>query len=266
MTYTIALAQVKHPLDHDPLRQVNEYAARAANLGADILVFPESLMTPYTEERHAFLKAAEPADGPFASGVRDAAARTGLWIAFTMNELNPADPERPFNTAALVDGDGALRGTYRKTHLFDVDFTRESDRMTPGDVLFSPVEAPFATIGLATCYDLRFPEVARTMALAGATLLLYPASWVAGPGKIEQWRTLLAARAIENELFVAGVSRADDTRIGHSCIIGPRGQLLAEGGPGEELVIASVDPADIETTRAAMPVFQHRRAELYHLD
>lgn len=265
MAYTIALAQVKHPQDHNPLRQVNQYAKRAKNIGADILVFPESLMTPYTEERHAFLKAAESIEGAFASGVREAAARCGLWIAFTMNELNPADRERPFNTAVLVDSDGNLRGTYRKTHLFDVDFTRESDRMTAGCALFEPIAAPFATIGMATCYDLRFPEVARTMALEGATLLLYPASWVDGPGKVEQWRTLLEARAIENELFVAGVSRADDTRIGHSCIFGPRGQLLAEGGSDEELVFATVDPADVEATRAAMPVFAHRRPELYHL-
>lgn len=261
MEFVLGLAQTCHPEEGTVLDLVDRMAERAKRSGVDLLVFPESLMTRYEKELGDFLAAAEPLDGPFCQGVDSLAAKHGLWLVYTVNELNPAG--RPFNTVVIVDDQGVKQGVYRKTHLFDTDFTRESDRMGKGDALFDPIDTPFGRIGLGICYDLRFPEVARFAALRGSDLLLYPAAWVDGKLKADQWQTLLRARAIENELFVAGVSRADAGYIGQSCIVDPQGVVVAAGGPDEDLVVARIDAAKIAEVRSRMPVLDHRRPELY---
>lgn len=270
MSFVLGLAQCCHPEGsayQDVLRMADEWCARAKAEHVDMLVFPESLMTRYEAERGAFLEAAQPLSGLFACGMEALAAKHGLWLVYTVNEANidasGVAVGNPFNTVVLVAADGTRQGVYRKVHLFDTDFTRESDRMAGGSALFEPVDTPFGKVGLTICYDLRFPEAARFAALRGCQLLINPAAWVDGRLKAEQWRTLLAARAIENEMFVAGVSRVDAGYIGQSAIFGPDGVMLASGGAGECLVTARIDTAQMETIRAAMPVLQHRRPELY---
>lgn len=261
MAFTVGLAQCKHPEDRNVPALVESFAQRAVEASVDLLVFPESLMTSYEKERGAFLDEAEPLGGKFTEAIDAIAKKYGLWMVYTVNEKNPGG--NPFNTAVIVGPDGSRAASYRKVHLFDTDFTHESDRMSKGDQLFTPVDLPFAKIGLAICYDLRFPEVARNAALQGCQLMLYPAAWVSGDLKIHHWKTLLAARAIENEMFVAGVSRVDKGYIGTSCIFDPKGVELACGGDQEELVIAKIDTDAIEDVRYRMPVFKHRQPELY---
>lgn len=264
MTFTIGLAQTQHPADGDVTAMVERWAQKAAGAGVDLLVFPESLMSRYEEEQERFVNEAQPLDGPFASAIDAIAARYGLWIVYTVNELNP-DGSLPFNTAVITDSSGTRRSAYRKVHLFDSHTTQESSRMSAGSLLAQPVEAPFCTIGLAICYDLRFPEVACQAALAGCTLMIYPSAWVAGNGKRLQWETLLAARAIENGMFVAGVSRSDDGYIGASLLAAPDGSIVAQaGGTGtEELLVCTVDPSAVEEMRAKIPSLQHRRPDVY---
>ena len=162
MQVTIGLAQTKHPEDGDVIALVERFAAEARSRGVDMLVFPESLMSRYEKEAEAFVREAEPVDGAFATALDRVAARYGLWMVYTLNERNPKD--NPFNTAIIVDSTGTKRGIYRKIHLFDTDFTHESDRMSAGRALFDPIDTPFGKIGLAICYDLRFPEQARAAA------------------------------------------------------------------------------------------------------
>ena len=261
----IGLAQCCHPeKDHieDVLVMAKKWCEEAKAEGVNILVFPESLMTRYEKDRKAFLSEAQTLEGVFSSGMDALAKRYGLWLVYTVNEKNP-QAQQPFNTAVVVADDGTKQGVYRKVHLFDTDFVKESDRMSSGDALFNPIQTPFGKIGLGICYDLRFPEVARFAALRGCDILIYPAAWVDGRLKAEQWRVLLAARAIENELFVAGLSRVDKGYIGQSGIYSPDGVLLASGGQHEMLVTARIQLKDIERTRSAMPVLHHRRPELY---
>lgn len=261
MEFTIALAQCRRPEDGDVVASVARWAQRARQEQADLLVFPEALMTKYEGSVERFAHQAQPLDGAFPRAIDAIAASEGLWIAYTMNERGA---DLPYNTAIITDANGKQRAVYRKVHLFDAQGERESSRMAAGDELMTPVEAPFATIGLGICYDLRFPEVTLAAALAGAQVMLYPAAWVAGPGKVAQWETLLRARAIENGLFVAGVSCADDGRIGHSCVVAPDGTLLAVGGDEvEDLVVCSIDCARIDAVRSATPSLQHRRPECY---
>lgn len=264
MTFVLGLAQCCHPEEvgtEAVLEMAEQWCAEASLRGVDILVFPESLMTRYELDTQSFASEAEPIDGPFCCGMDALAARYGLWLVYTVNERN--DEGNPFNTAVITGSDGSKHRVYRKVHLFDTDFTKESDRMAAGSTLFEPIDTPFGRIGLSICYDLRFPEVARFAAMRGCQLLVNPAAWVDGRLKAEQWRTLLSARAIENEMFVAGLSRVDKGYIGQSAVIGPDGVMLASGSAREELVTARIDLSTIDEVRTAMPVLAHRRPELY---
>ncbi|MDO4502454.1 MAG: nitrilase-related carbon-nitrogen hydrolase [Coriobacteriia bacterium] len=263
MEFTLGLAQTCHPEDGDVVALVDRMAAQAAARGVDLLVFPESLMTSYELPVEEFLASAQPVDGPFVQAVCQVAARHGLWLVFTLNE-QAEDGGKPFNTAVVASADGCVAGTYRKAHLFEAGPYSESSKMQAGSGLFEPIQTPFCTLGLGICYDLRFPEVARWAAVRGAELMVYPAAWVAGEMKAHQWKTLLAARAIENEFFVAGLSRADAPRyIGQSCVFGPLGECLASSGPYQDLLVCRVDTSRIAAARENMPILDHLRPELY---
>lgn len=263
MRYTIALAQCGFPADGDVLSQVGRLAAEAADNNADLLVYPEDLMSPRPLDPAGLREVAEPLDGLFAHEMAKIARHHGLWIAYTMYEAR-SEGRQPFNTAVLVDGSGTMRGSYRKCHLYDAHGVLESERTGTGEELFSPVAAPFATIGLGICYDLRFPELARAEAVAGCNVLLFPSAWHDGPEKVAHWETLLRARAIENEVFVAGVCKAGERYVGESLVADPLGRVIARlDGKGEGLLVCEIDTDEVACARDAMPLLEHRRPELY---
>lgn len=289
MAFRIGLAQCGFPSDGDVVSMVERFAAEAQTAGCSLLVFPEDLMSPRPLTIEELRGQAEPVDGPFARAVGAAARRHGLWVVATMSETvgrddapngragesgpppsacdEPAGPP-PYNTAVVFDDAGAARRVYRKCHLYDAHGVYESDRMTAGDALCEPARAPFCTLGVGICYDLRFPESARAAALAGCDLVVYPACWYDGPEKAEHWRTLLRARAIENELFVAGACRAGERYVGRSLVADPLGRVLAEGPAGceansELLVTCEIDVDAVAAARDAMPVLEHRRPDVY---
>ena len=262
MPFTLALAQCAHPEDGDVLALVDEWTGHAAACDAQLIVFPECLMTPYEKTPEDFAAAAEPLDGPFVRAMCDLARKHRLWTLFTANERNPHGGA-PYNTAVVVDDAGTVRASYRKVHLFDVGEYRESSKMSAGDRIFEPLDTPLCRLGMAICYDLRFPELARKQALAGCELLVYPAAWVAGPGKTNQWESLAKARAIENGMYVAALSRTGSVYNGHSLVVDPTGEVLTCGYEGEELLVCKIDPEKAAATRAAVPSLAHRRPELY---
>lgn len=265
MRFTVSLAQCGFPSDGDVLAQVDACCENASACGADLVVFPEDLMSPRPLSAQEVQNIAEPLDGPYADAMSACADRHGVWIAYTMYE---ADPEggRPFNTVVFVEDDGTVAGTYRKTHLYDAHGVLESERTGRGGALAAPLDTPFGKLGLAICYDLRFPEVARAAALGGADLLVLPAAWHDGPEKAMHWETLLRARAIENEVFVLATGKAGERYVGQSMVVDPLGRVIARAaGKEEELVTCTVDTAEIAAARDAMPLLAHRRPELYAL-
>lgn len=265
MSFVLGLAQCCHPENagiQAVLQMVRRWCLEAVENGVDLLVFPESLMSRYESDYDQFASEAQSLDGEYCSAIDSMAKQYGLWIAYTVNERN-CRGGKPFNTAVLAGADGRKHGVYRKVHLFDTDFTRESDRMCSGAELFEPVSTPFGKIGLSICYDLRFPEVARHAALKGCQLLLNPAAWVDGRLKAKQWQTLLSARAIENEMYVAGVSRVDAGYIGQSAVFAPDGTMMASGSVREQLVVVKIDLAVMDEVRNGVPVLDHRKPDLY---
>lgn len=260
--FKLAIAQSGYPHDGDVLSQVERFANRAADNGAQLIAFPENLMHPCELTTDQLAALAEPLDGSFARGIRSIAREHGIWIAFTMNELNPGDAGAPpFNTAAIASPDSAICGSYRKCHLYDAHGVFESDRLSSGDELARPIHTSLGTFGMGICYDLRFPEVSRALALAGSELLLFPAAWHDGPNKPLHWKTLLRARAIENECFVAGICHAGTRYVGTSHVFDPLGNELVGGS--DDLLMCDIDLDAVRSARCAMPVFSHRRPELY---
>lgn len=262
MKFRIGLAQCSHPADGDVPALVDDWACRAVESGVDILVFPECLMTPFEKTPEDYMASAQSLDEEFSQAIRQIAKLHGIWIVYTANERHP-DGEPPYNTAVIADNEGRMRGYYRKTHLYDAHNVRESERMSSGERFFEPIDTPFGRIGLGICYDLRFPEVARAAACAGCELFILPAAWVDGPNKELHWKTLASARAIENEMYVAALSRVDEGRIGASLVVDPLGNVVAQAPAHEEcLLVADVDRSEVASAREAMPVLDHRRADI----
>lgn len=243
------------------LRTVQTLAMEAAGK-ADLLLLPELWGSGYMLERAGEL-ADELNTGLFAA-VAALARHHKLAICGSLLEWD-ADTQRAYNTATIYDADGALRGVYRKVHL--IGLMDEDQYLGPGEA--APLlDLPWGPGGLAICYDLRFPELFRRYALAGAGIMLLPSEWPVP--RIEHWRVLLKARAIENQCFVIACNRVGSDRVnafgGRSAVIDPRGNVLVEGGDTADLLFATLDLAQIDEVRSFLPVFRDRRPDVYFPD
>ncbi len=261
MRLTVALGQMNVQLG-DPqanMRQVARLAALAAEKSADLLLLPELWSTGYDLER-ATNHAASVTTGVFAETAVLAARHHLAIVGSCLSDLGA---DNVGNTAVYHDADGQLRATYSKTHLFRL--MDEEQFLTAGDSL-SLVETSWGKIGLAICYDLRFPELFRRYALQGARLVLLPAEWP--QPRLAHWRTLLRARAIENQMFVVACNRVGTSKgqtfFGHSCVIDPWGETVLEMGEQEGLETAVLDLSLVDSVRAKIPVFADRRPDLYN--
>lgn len=221
-----------------------------------LVVFPEVFMRDFGRSGSDVAGFAEDLDGPFVRRLTQFAGRHDVTVVAGMFERS-ADPSRPYNTLAVVDGAG-LRATYRKIHLYDSFGYKESDRLLAGDLTPVVVDVGGFGVGLMTCYDLRFPEQARALVDRGAELLVVPAAWVAGPLKVEHWTTLLRARAIENTVYVAAAAQPPPRYTGHSMVVSPRGE--AEVVPeGSRHLTARIDRSVLAEVRAENPSLANRR-------
>jgi predicted amidohydrolase len=224
-----------------------------------LVVLPEAFARDFGPPGSDVAPYAEPLDGPFVDALVRAAGRTGVTAVAGLFERGD-DPARPYNTLVVADGDG-VRAAYRKIHLYDSFGYRESDALSAGPVDQTPVVAVAEVpVALMTCYDLRFPELARRLAVGGAALLVVPAAWVAGPRKVRHWETLLTARAVENTVYVAAAAQPPPRYTGHSVLLDPRGDVLAGLADEEEAAAsATVDTAVMEEARAENPSLANRR-------
>lgn len=242
------------------LELVADYTERAAAQGAALVVFPEATMCRFGVPLGPV---AEPLDGPWASGVRDIAARAGITVVAGM--FTPADDGRVTNT--LLATGPATEAHYHKIHLYDAFGFSESRTVAPG---FDPVviDVDGVGIGLSTCYDIRFPALYTELADRGAHLIVVCASWGAGPGKLAQWELLARARALDSTSYVAAVGQADPggaadasgapTGVGHSMLTSPWGEVIASAGPSPQLLVADIDLDTVAGARRALAVLSNR--------
>ena len=242
---------------------------QAADAGAAMAVLPENFALMAGDERTK-LTHAEPldGDGPLTAFLRAEATRLGLWlIGGTLPYAAPDETDRVRAACLLVDDTGAIRARYDKIHLFDVDLGdgeayRESATLAPGS---EPVVAatPLGTVGLAVCYDLRFPELFRALVDRGAEWLAVPSAFTHTTGAAH-WAPLVRARAIEDQCFIVapdqgGMHPGGRRTFGHTLIADPWGTTLDEVAEGEGLALAAVDPARVADIRSRLPALDHRR-------
>lgn len=239
------------------LRTIADLTARAAARGAKVVLFPEYasyFVDPFDPSLAAH---AEDLDGPFAQTLREIARRHGVVVVAGLVERG--EGERVRNAVIAVDAEG-LRAVSRKLHLYDAFGQRESDWVEPGEITDPQTfEVGGLRFALMTCYDLRFPEVARRLADAGAHVVLVAAEWVRGPLKEHHWRTLLHARAIENTLYVAGADHPPPLGVGASVVVDPQGVEIAGIGTGTDVAIAFADAGSVERVRRVNPALSLRR-------
>jgi len=265
----VAVVQLASGLDKDVNRTQAVGAVRqAGELGATLVVLPEASMCGFGGPRTNLSALAEPLDGPFVGALAEVAAKTGTTVVAGTFEPVPGEP-RVYNTVVVVGPEG-LSARYRKVHLYDALGWCESERVQAGaaDASNAPVvDLGELSLGVMTCYDLRFPESARLLIDQGATLLAVPAAWVAGKHKEEHWRTLLGARAIENTAYVVAAAQPGPTYTGCSRIVDPMGVVVAELGPDDgvgyfAMVTGELTGARVDQARQALPVLAHRRFSL----
>lgn len=253
----------------DNLAHAAEGIARAAAAGADMVVLPEMFVCPYTNS--AFIQFAQPRAGRYAQTMAEAAAKAGVWLI--AGSVPEQEGTKLYNTSYVFSPSGELIAVHRKMHLFDIavqggQHFQESDTFTPGDqaTLF---DTPFGRIGLCICFDMRFPELSLLMALQGAQMILAPAAFnrTTGPA---HWDLLFRQRAVDNQLFTAGIAPARDpsgpyVSYAHSLVCSPWGEVLCRAGTEEEMLCCTVDFAQNSSIRAQLPFLSARRTDLYGL-
>ena len=265
-TLAIAFAQFAPTADTTAnLTTIRELVAAASDRGARLVVFPEYssyFVDPFDE---SLAEHAQDIDGPFVAELVRIAAEHGLHIVAGLVE-RAGDGKRVRNAVVAVDGSGVL-ARYRKLHLYDAFGQRESDWVEPGELREPETfELEGLRFGLMTCYDLRFPEVGRLLADAGADVFLVPAEWVRGPLKEHHWRTLVLARAIENTVFVAAADHPPPLGVGHSMIVDPQGVELASVGTATDIAVAHLDRDAVARVRRVNPSLRLRRMRVVPRD
>ncbi|WP_165243193.1 carbon-nitrogen hydrolase family protein [Corynebacterium lizhenjunii] len=251
----------------DNMQACLERIRTAAENGARLVVLPEAASQAFGTGR--LDTQAENLEGSYASALRAEATRLGVTVV--AGTFRPADTierdgktiNRVYNTALITGPD--LHTGYDKIHTYDAFSYRESDTVKPGTQLCT-FDVDGVTIGVATCYDIRFPEQFRELARAGAKVIVVPFSWADGPGKLEQWRLLSAARALDSTSYLVAAGQArpggqeqagqdsGPTGIGHSVIVSPTGVRLAEAGYDEEIIYADLDIERVAAVRKQLPV------------
>ncbi|MFD3914994.1 nitrilase-related carbon-nitrogen hydrolase [Streptomyces sp. NPDC058603] len=240
----------------DNLAACQELTAEAEKGGADLLVLPEGVLARFTEDRHRIREVAQPLDGPFVTGLRAATAGGRTTVIVGIHE--PSDDGRVFNTLVALRG-GELIARYRKIHLYDAFGDQESAHVRPADEPPVLVEVAGVKVGLMTCYDVRFPELARLLVDAGAEVLALPAAWVRGPAKERHWEVMITARALENTCWVAASGECGPRNIGNSLVVDPLGTVRSRLAAGPGLAWAEADPGITAAARRALPVLANRR-------
>ena len=254
------------------LGQAEAMVREAAGQGADLIALPEVMhLRVGRAMADRYLDVAEPIPGPTTQRFSELAGALGVHLLLGSMVEQSSDPQRTYNTSVLLAPDGSTLASYRKVHLFDVvmyddNADRESDRYLPGNDLVT-ADVPACKVGLSICYDLRFGELYRALALQGAKIIFVPANFTKATGQLH-WMTLLRARAIENGCFIVAPAQCGRfpggfEAFGHSTIIDPWGNVLTEHGDSPGSTVTTIDLGLVDEARKAIPVLHHLRPDVY---
>lgn len=263
----VAAVQMNAGLDKQVnLARAERLITEAAAMGSQLIVLPE-LFNLYGDLSRAAAEA-EPLNGPTVDRMQGWARSHGVWLTGSLACRLGEVSSKPANLAIVIDPLGEVRSQYAKIHLFDIDLpgrvtSRESDHLLAGsEIVCKPIE--WARVGLAICYDLRFPELFRAMSLQQADVVLLPSAFTKTTGQ-DHWELLVRARAIENQTYVVAANQVgrhqpSGASYGHSMIVDPWGRVLASAdGENESVVYATIERAKVREVRAQLPALTHRK-------
>jgi len=267
-SFKAACIQLNSGRDIEPnIRAAAELVRRARDAGAELIMTPE--VSDMIEPKRALRleKARDEAAHPMLAAFRELARETGAYLLLGSIIVRFGGEERLANRSVLIAPDGAIRARYDKIHMFDVDLAsgesyRESAAFRPGEAT-AVTALPWGQLGLTVCYDLRFPYLYRALAQAGADFLTVPSAFTVPTGRAH-WHVLLRARAIENGCFVLAPAQCGEhaegrRTYGHSLIVAPWGEVLAEAGEEPGFILAEIDPGKVAEARQAVPSLRHDR-------
>ncbi len=267
-TFTAACLQLCSAAEVERnIATVRDLARRARDKGADVIMTPEvsDMMEPQREA--VFAKAQPEASHAMLAACRDIARETGAWFLLGSAVVKLEHEALLANRSFLIAPDGRVAARYDKIHMFDVDLPtgesrRESRSYRPGTAA-ALADLPWGKLGMTVCYDLRFPDLYRALAQAGASFLSIPSAFTVPTGRAH-WHVLLRARAIENFCFVFAPAQSGEhaggrKTYGHSLIVAPWGEILAEAEEGPGVITATIDAAQVDDARRAVPSLSHDR-------
>ncbi len=261
----VAVVQFKASTNKEiNLKKIVNYISKAAQNKAALVAFPEFMMfyTNSSQTSKQLASLAETINGNFVTTIGEAAKQNQIQVIGSFYEKS-AKKDRVFDTSIVIDKAGKVISTYRKIHLYDALGFRESDKMTSGSKITKPVKTSIGKVGMMICYDLRFPEMSRSLAASGSEVLVVPSAWVKGDMKEEHWLTMNKTRAIENGCYVIAPDQVGNIYCGRSVVVDPYGKILLDMKKKQGIGYANIELKKIKQIRNILPLLKNRRTDVY---
>jgi deaminated glutathione amidase len=279
----VSIVQMKSSPDKEEnLAFSLEQIEQSARKEAKIVCFPEFQMSfsPPSQSSKELFSISESLNGNFVEQLKKSAKENNIFIVGSIYEhtnlisnntkqkkegkINK-NSYRVYDTVVLINEQGKLISYYRKLHLYDALGFKESTKLLSGSKLFSPVISPLGKLGTLVCYDLRFPELSRILAIKGSNALIAPSGWVQGTMKEDHWLIMCRARAIENGVYLIAPNQIGNIFCGRSLVVDPFGVVVMDMGNIEGFEIVDLDLSRIDVVRKSLPLLKNRRKDLYHI-
>jgi predicted amidohydrolase len=248
----------------DNLKKIVSYISEAAARNATLCAFPEFMMfyTNSSQTSKQLANLAETINGTFVTTITKAAKENQIQVVGSFYEKSKKK-DRVYDTSFVIDKSGKVISTYRKIHLYDALGFKESDKMVSGSKIAKPVKTSIGKIGMMICYDLRFPEISRSLAVAGSEVLIVPSAWVKGNMKEEHWITINKTRAIENGCYIIAPDQVGNIYCGRSLVVDPYGKILLDMKKKQGIGFVNIDLDMVKQTRKVLPLLKNRRTDVY---
>lgn len=246
------------------LEKIIYYIFKASQNKAELIAFPEFMMF-YTNSKQTpnqLAELSETINGNFVKSISKAAKENRIQVVGSFYEKSPKK-DRVYDTSFVINKSGKIISTYRKIHLYDALGFKESTKMMSGSKISKPVNTSIGKIGMMICYDLRFPEMSRSLASAGSEILIVPSAWVQGEMKEEHWLTINKTRAIENGCYVIAPDQVGNIYCGRSIVVDPFGKILLDMKKKQGIGYIDIDLKRIKEIRQVLPLLKNRRTDIY---